>query len=400
MLPKKILLGVTGSIAAYKACELVRLLKKKSHEVKVVMTQGAQQFVHKNTFEALSGNKVFSGFFDECNSMQHIDLARWADVIIIAPATAEFLSKLSIGSAENLLLSLCLAQDKENKFCYIAPAMNCFMWKNKITQGNCSKLKNVGYKLLPTEHGEQVCGDVGDGRMIEPSAIVKKILSSEENNFFKNKTILISAGPTHEKIDPVRFIGNYSSGRMGYALAKAAQSMGARVVVVSGPCFLEKPLGCVIINVNTAAEMLDAVDKNIFKYKADIFISSAAVADYYLEKVSESKIKKTGNNLVLNLTRTPDILKAIRAMHEDLFIVGFCAETDNLLENAKKKLQNKKLNMIVANQVIKSGYPFGAETNKVVCFAGGKKYYFSCEKIILARKLLNIIEREYLSKAQ
>lgn len=347
---KKILLGITGSIAAYKAAELVRLLKEVNIDVRVVMTEAANAFITPLTLQALSGNKVYQTLLDAENeaAMSHIDLARWADLILIAPASAHTLAKISLGLADDLLTTLCLATSAP---IIIAPAMNRLMWENPATQQHMSILKQRHIQIWGPGSGSQACGEVGWGRMLEAEEIAEKVQNyfhHDQKQSFAKKIVLITAGPTQEAIDPVRFISNYSSGKMGYALAEAFAKQGAEVILISGPTALNCPAKVNCLSVVTAQQMHDAVMQNISDI--DIFISAAAVSDYRVEHFSKQKIKnKLG--LDLKLIPNPDILKAVSQLKHRPFIIGFAAETENLIENAKKKLLEKNLDMIIANPV-------------------------------------------------
>lgn len=365
----KIIIGVSGGIAAYKSCELVRLLQKAGHEVRAIMTEGAKQFIHLNTFAALTKDHAYDSVFSqEHNAMLHIELAKWADLIIIAPATANIISKLSYGIGDDLLTTACLAT---NAACYIAPAMNCQMWDKPATQRNIKQLINDGFHILPTEEGKQACGDVGFGRMLEPEKIVQHVLL--RSNKLKGTTVVITAGSTIEKLDPVRYLSNFSSGKMGYALASAYCAQGATVYLISGPTQCTPPPGCIVHMITTAKDMLEAV-KNKVAW-ADIFIAAAAVADY-APQFNEQKIKKSDEHLTLTLKRTTDILSYVTTHHPETFSVGFCAETNNLIENAKKKLSAKKCNVIIANQIQQDGYPFNHDSNQLSFITNNKTLAF------------------------
>ena len=305
---KKILLGITGGIAVYKAAELIRVFKKNNIEVKVVMTSSALEFVQPLTFSTLSNNPVYIKMFeqDKLFNCEHIELAKWADAVVIAPATANVIAKIVYGIADDLLTTICLACDKP---IYIAPAMNKIMWEKEITQANIMALRERGIKFLGPDKGEQACGDVGLGRMLEPKSIVNNILNAKDKLLI-GKKIIITAGPTFEPIDPVRFIGNRSSGKMGYAIAEAAIDHGAKVTLISGPTKLEKPGGCLnYVAVNTANEMYETVMQYI--ENCDVFISTSAVSDYRVDNSFDHKIKKTKDQLTLKLIKNPDILMAV-----------------------------------------------------------------------------------------
>ncbi len=362
----KILLAVTGGIAAYKSLELTRLFIKAGFQVQVVMTSGAKEFIQPLSFQALSGNPVRDSLFDANQEagMGHIELARWADQIVIAPASAETLAKLRMGRADDLLTTLCLATDKP---IMLAPAMNRLMWSNEATQENVQVLKQRGFTMLEPAEGEQACGEVGAGRMPEPSVIFDAVMAfqtkfktqqhqtdqawSNAKSFWQGKNLLITAGPTFEDIDPVRFIGNRSSGKMGFAIAEVAAKLGAKVTVIAGPIQLATPLNVERINVRSAQQMFTAVQA--FYTDADCFISAAAVADFKVKQMAEHKLKKQANSdeMTLTLIKNPDIVAWVAVQSDKPFVVGFAAETQNVLEYARDKLQRKGLDMICANQV-------------------------------------------------
>ena len=365
---KNILVGISGGIAAYKSAELVRLFKKAEANVRVCMTAGACQFITPLTMQALSGNTVHTELLDpEAEAgMGHIELARWADVIIIAPATANTMAKITMGMADNLLTTVVLASSAD---VLIAPAMNQQMWAHPATQENVSKL-SARHTLLGPAAGEQACGDVGYGRMLEATeifdAVNGHIGNQADNNIVLKKLtgqrVLITAGPTREPLDPVRYLTNRSSGKMGYAIAKAAQQMGAEVILVSGPTNLACPEKVTRILVETAEQMLAAVTTEA--PTSAILISAAAVADYRLKDVATKKMKKQGSLLHLSLEQNPDILATTSKANPDLFTVGFAAETNDVLKYAEGKLKRKQLNMIVANQV-GGGKGFDNDSNQV-----------------------------------
>lgn len=382
---QKILLGVTGGIAAYKSCELVRLLKKAGHEVKVIMTEAAKAFIQPNTFAALSQNSVYDSLFDFKESpMLHIELAKWADKILVAPASAATISALAQGQADTLLSCVCLATQAS---CYLAPAMNRQMWEHPATRQNVEKLQTYGYRILFPEAGEQACGDVGFGRMLEPEVLVESICGGAHT--FADLNILISAGPTVEKIDPVRYFSNFSSGKMGYALAKAFAEQGAKVHLISGPTHVLVPAKCQVTRITSAQDMLTAVMHSL--EGVDIFISAAAIADYMVA-MQPQKIKKQAEKLTLSLTRTSDVLSAVTNKYPDCFTVGFCAETQATLAAAKAKLQQKKCQVMIANQVHPDGYPFGEDTNAVTYITPEQTVDLpKSDKQQLARQLANLI---------
>jgi len=385
---KNILLGITGSIAAYKSAELVNRLRKAGANVRAVMTKNAQQFITATTMQTLSNNPVRTDMFTNDNSLEHIELARWADAVIVAPASANFIAHLAHGLADNLLLTLCLATKAKIA---VAPAMNCEMWQNKITQENISQLKKHNIKLFGPVSGLQACGETGLGRMLEPEEILLKINQLFiTNKKLADKKILITAGPTHEPIDPVRFIGNYSSGKMGFALAQAAIEAGATVTLVNGPTSLTTPNNVKQIKIKTAQQMHTAVMEKI--NDADIFISTAAVADYQSSEIATQKLKKTNDKLTLELNPTPDILASISNLPNPPLTIGFAAETENVVKNARKKLINKKLDMIVANQV---GERIGFGEDKIaatICKKNGDEIELPLnDKYQIAAQIINAI---------
>lgn len=357
---KQIIVGITGSIAAYKTAEIVRLLKKSDAKVQVVMTQNAQEFITPMTMQALSGEPVRTEIMDsEAElSMGHIELARWADAILIAPASANVMANIAQGNSSNLLSTLCLATTAP---VFIAPAMNQAMWGHAATQENKAILERLGYQFFGPESGDQACGDIGFGRLLEIEAIVELLAQQFETGKLAGKQVVITAGPTREAIDPVRFLSNYSTGKMGYALAQAAQEAGAIVTLISGPTALAEPDRVQCINIQSAVEMHQASLKAC--EGADIFIAAAAVADYRPKQCADQKIKKSEGDMVIELERNPDILADISALPERPFCVGFAAETQNALEHGKGKLERKKLDMIAINDVSNQNIGFGSEQN-------------------------------------
>ena len=367
MAVKRILLGITGGIAAYKSAELVRLLKKAGHEVRVVMTSGAEAFVTPLTFQALSGEPVRTSLLDpEAESgMGHIELAKWADQVVVAPASADFLARLAQGMADDLLTTLCCATEAPIA---VAPAMNQAMWSNHRTQRNLRLLQeDPQISLWGPDQGEQACGDTGPGRMLEPLVLAGLVADTGTSGLLAGKRVVITAGPTREPIDPVRYISNHSSGRMGYALAEAARDAGARVVLVSGPVSLPAPAGVDVRPVVTADDMLAqasaAVDEG-----CDLFVATAAVADYRPETCAGDKIKKSSEQMALPLVRNPDTLATIAGRDDAPFTVGFAAETSDVARYAVDKMQRKKLRMIAANDVSVPGLGFNSENNAVTVF--------------------------------
>ncbi len=355
----KLVLGITGGIAAYKAAELVRLLVKAGFDVQVVMTSAACQFITPVTMQALSGKPVFIDMWDSSvsNGMPHIELSRHADAILVAPASADFMAKLVQGRADDLLSTLCLARDCP---LLVAPAMNKQMWENPATQRNINQLKEDGISILGPDSGEQACGEIGLGRMLEPESLLALVNAHFTPKLLAGKRILITAGATLEMLDPVRAITNLSSGKMGYAIAQAAADMGAEVTLISGASSVSAPSGVRKISAVSANEMYDAVMSNIIKQ--DIFIAVAAVADYRPVTQQPEKIKKSSSTLTIELTRNKDILAEVASLPNAPFCVGFAAETENLLEYAEAKRKAKKLPLIVANL---AGEALGSDENSV-----------------------------------
>ena len=390
---KKIILGVTGGIAAYKTPELVRRLKDRGAEVQVVMTRSAREFVTETTLQAVSGLPVRENLWDKEAeaAMGHIELARWADLVLIAPATAEIMSRLAAGSAGDLLTTLCLATEAPVA---IAPAMNHVMWANEAVQQNRATLEARGAKILGPAVGDQACGETGPGRMLEPDDIVAAVMSpaAVPDAPLAGRTVMITAGPTREPIDPVRFMSNRSSGKMGYALAAAARDAGARVIVVSGPVIIPKPDNVEVVDVESAEEMYAAVHEQI--EAADIFIGVAAVSDYHVEDVEVQKIKKSGDGLSLDLVQSPDILASVATLEERPFTVGFAAETEKLREHALAKMERKRLDMIVANLVGRDKV-FQSDHNAVeIYWPGGERSMPEADKQSLARDIVaTVVER-------
>jgi phosphopantothenoylcysteine decarboxylase/phosphopantothenate--cysteine ligase len=393
--PTRVLLGVTGGIAAYKSAELVRRLREQGAEVQVVMTEGARQFVGPLTFQALSGRPVRSDLWDATAeaAMGHIELARWAERIVIAPASADFLARLAHGHANDLLTTLCLATDAPIA---VAPAMNRLMWANAATQANVATLRARGVTILGPAEGEQACGETGAGRMVEPAEIIAA-LSPRTNatGALAGRKVLLTAGPTRERIDPVRFITNRSSGKMGYAVAEAARDAGADVVIVSGPVNLPTPAGVRRVDVETAEQMMEAVRTHL--PGTDIFIAAAAVSDYRPVQAAVEKIKKTSDSLMLALSRTTDILAAVAAGSPRPFVVGFAAETQNVERNALAKLEGKHLDMIAANQV-GDRLAFDCDDNALtVYWPGGKRELARATKRDVAARLVAVIAERFAS---
>jgi phosphopantothenoylcysteine decarboxylase/phosphopantothenate--cysteine ligase len=393
--PTRVLLGVTGGIAAYKAPELVRRLVERGCEVQVVMTDGARRFVTPLTFEAVSGRRVRDDLWDPAAeaSMGHIELARWADVVVVAPATAHFMAQLAGGLAGDLLTTLCLATTAP---VVLAPAMNQAMWANAATQANRALLESRGVRLLGPAEGDQACGEVGPGRMLEPLAIATALLETPGGLRLRSLAglkVLITAGPTREPIDPVRYITNRSSGKMGYALAAAAREAGADVVLVSGPVALPAPAGVRKVDVETADELYAKVHDEI--KGVDIFIGCAAVSDYRPQKAAAHKIKRTSTELELALVRSPDTLASVAQLPSPPFTVGFAAETQDVARHAREKLEKKRIDMIAANQVGRD-CGFDRETNALtVYWPGGELALGEGSKPVLARRLVELIAERY-----
>jgi phosphopantothenoylcysteine decarboxylase/phosphopantothenate--cysteine ligase len=379
----KVLLGVTGGIAAYKALELVRLFVKAGHEVQVVMTEGAKAFIQPLSFQALSGHPVRDQLFDETQEagMGHIELARWPDVILVAPCSAETLAKFRMGRADDLLTTLCLASDKPKM---LAPAMNRLMWQNEATQENLAVLQQRGWQVIPPGEGEQACGETGAGRLPDPQAIyaaveqqVAEIMQNaqawaELAKRWQGKRLLVSAGPTQEAIDPVRFLGNRSSGKMGFAIAETARQLGAEVTLVAGPVALSAHPEIRRVDVVSAQEMLEAVTGQVAQQ--DVFISAAAVADFRPEAAQDRKLKKQAGqeDMTLRLVKNPDIVATVAQQSPNVFVVGFAAETDDVLAHAREKRARKGLDMICANQV-GGGRGFESDENKLTLMTDARE---------------------------
>jgi phosphopantothenoylcysteine decarboxylase / phosphopantothenate---cysteine ligase len=389
---RRVLLGVTGGIAAYKAAELARRLAEIGAEVQVVMTAHATEFIAPLTFQALTGREVRTGLFDPKAEMAmgHIELARWADVVVVAPASANFLQRLARGAADDLLTTLCLATDRPLA---VAPSMNRLMWASKATQANVHQLHGRGVHILGPGSGFQACGETGAGRMWEPEQIRDALIELLSHGPLAGRHVVLTAGPTQEPIDPVRVLTNRSSGKMGYALAQALAALGARVTLVSGPTRLPVPRGVQRVEVETAADMLKAALEAA--RDADLFIGAAAVADYTPAQVAPQKIKKKTDTLSLTLNKTADILQAVRAAHPKLFMVGFAAETEQLATHAKGKLEKKKLQMVAANRV-GGGRAFDRDDNELlVLWRGGQRKLALQAKSELARELAALIAARY-----
>jgi len=394
---KHILLGVTGGIAAYKSPDLVRRLRERGAEVQVVMTAAAREFVTSTTFQAVSGRAVRSDLWDAAAeaAMGHIELGRWAEAVLIAPASADFLARLAAGLADDLLTTLCLATAAPIA---VAPAMNHLMWANPATCANIATLAGRGVQIYGPAEGDQACGEVGPGRMLEPLALVARLesLLAPGDGLLAGRRVLVTAGPTRERIDPVRFISNRSSGKMGFAVAQAAREAGASVVLVSGPVSLPTPAGVARLDVESAADMLAAVLREL--PGTDVFISTAAVADYRPAHAAGQKIKKTSDTLELAMERTTDVLATVAARSDRPFVVGFAAETEAVEQNARTKLMKKNLDMIAANEV---GHDkaFDSEDNQLIVLSRGARHELArASKLSLARGLITLIAQELAAR--
>lgn len=385
-----ILLGVTGGIAAYKSAEIIRLFKKEGASVRVVMTESAKEFITPLTLQAVSGNEIHDSLLDVNaeSAMGHIELAKWADIILIAPCTAETIAKITHGRADDLMGALILASEAE---VYIAPAMNMNMWLDASTQDNYKILEKRGITFIGPAQGEQACGDIGPGRLEEPEKIIEFITKLINKGPLSGKTITITAGPTREQIDPVRFISNNSSGKMGYSIAEAAIKYGAQVNLVTGPVSLDANKSINLHKINSASEMLDEVIKCM--KSSDIFIGCAAVSDYKPSDYSIKKIKKEDNStLDIELEKNEDILKYVSDNFSESYIVGFAAETSDVIENAKKKLLTKNLDMIISNDISDKSIGFDADENEVNVITKDETLLLKKDKKIrIARQILKII---------
>ena len=395
---ERILLGVTGGIAAYKSAEIVRRLRERGADVQVVMTAAARQFVTPLTFQALSGRPVRTDLWDEAAeaAMGHIELARWANRILVAPASADFLARLAHGLASDLLTTLSLATDVP---IIVAPAMNRLMWANAATRANMASLAARGIDVIGPAEGDQACGETGPGRMVEPDVLAAAVMDAPATSgALAGRKVIITAGPTRERIDPVRFITNRSSGKMGFAVAEAARDAGAEVILISGPVSVCTPRGVRRVDVETADQMLAAVNENLAG--TDIFIAAAAVSDYRPVQVSTEKIKKTSDSLMLALSRTTDILATVAAGAGRPFVVGFAAETQNVERNALAKLEGKNLDMIAANQV-GEGLAFDQDDNALtVYWRGGRRELRRAEKSQIAAELIALIAERFANRSR
>ena len=392
---KRIILGITGGIAAYKSAEIARRLQDQGAEVRVIMTDSAQEFIRPLTLQALTGKPVHTDLLDPKAeaAMGHIELARWADAILIAPATANFMAALSQGIANDLLTTVCLAASGK---IVVAPAMNQAMWSQPASQENITRLKQRGITIFEPDSGIQACGDIGPGRLQQPEAIVERFSGIFDSNVLSGKQVIITAGPTREAIDPVRYISNHSSGKMGYALASAMIDAGASVTLISGPVSIEKPERCEFIPVISAKDMLEAASSAA--EKADIFISAAAVADYFVTDIATHKIKKKSDKMSLNVSKTPDIVAILSKNNPKMFVVGFAAETEQVETHAREKLHRKKMDAIIANDISRDDIGFNSDDNEALwidaesCISLNKK-----SKTQLAREIAVLIANKITS---
>jgi len=387
---KHILLGVSGGIAAYKSAELIRRLQDLGAAVQVVMTPAAQEFITPLTLQALSGNPVHTQLLDpEAEAgMGHIQLARWADLILIAPATADVMARLTQGMGNDLLTSVCLASAAPLA---LAPAMNQGMWANASTQANLTTLKTRGIHIFGPAEGLQACGDIGLGRMLEPTAIAEAAAGLFQRGLLAGKKVVITAGPTREAIDPVRYISNHSSGKMGYALAQAAAEAGARTILISGPCALATPPRVERIDVISAADMYAACQAQVTG--CDLFIGAAAIADFRPENIAPQKLKKgTADTMTLELVKNPDIIASIAALPNKPYTVGFAAESEQLVQYAQAKLLNKRLDLVIANDISAANIGFNSDDNAVtLIYPEGTQTLNQRSKQQLARELIALI---------
>ena len=392
-----IVLGISGGIAAYKTPELVRRLRERGADVQIVITASAEEFVTPTALQAVSGRPIRDNLWDKEAeaSMSHIELARWADVVLIAPATAEIMARLAGGAAPDLLTTLCLATEAP---IVIAPAMNHVMWNNPAVQANRALLEERDIRILGPDHGSQACGETGAGRMLEPDDIAEAVTGPEigdgsRRGVLAGKAVLITAGPTREPIDPVRYITNRSSGKMGYALARAMRTRGAQVLLISGPVNLPAPMGVEVYEVETAQQMYDETHRHIGD--VDIFVGAAAVSDYRPAAAAAQKIKKKDETMTLELVRSPDVLASVALLDDAPFTVGFAAETERVREHALSKLDDKKLDMIVANRV-GDDCGFDRDENALtVLWRNGERDFATAAKTELASGLVDLIAERY-----
>ena len=393
---RNVLLGVSGGIAAYKSAELVRQLQQLGADVRVIMTRGAQEFITPLTLQALSGNPVHTQLLDSEaeQGMGHIELARWADLLLIAPATADLIARLAAGRADDLLTTVALATAAP---VMVAPAMNQQMWRDEASANNIEKLQQRGVELVAPVEGEQACGDVGPGRMEQPQLIAERAATLFDSGLLQGKRVVISAGPTREALDPVRYISNHSSGKMGFALARAAVDAGAITTLVSGPVNLETPAHVTRKNVESATQMLEQCEE--LCPGSDIFIACAAVADYRPADVKSQKIKKGPEYISLEMVRNPDIVAAIASGEPRPFTVGFAAETNDVVASAREKMQRKGLDMIVSNDVSLQNIGFNSDDNEVtVIWSTGEQVLPQSSKTSIARQIIELIAGQITSE--
>ena len=392
-----VLLGITGGIAAYKTPELVRRLRERGADVQIVMTASAGEFVTETALQAVSGRPIRANLWDKEAeaSMSHIELARWADIVLIAPATAEIMARLASGAAADLLTTLCLATEAPLA---IAPAMNHVMWGNAAVQANRKTLEGRGVQILGPDHGSQACGETGAGRMLDPDEIAgiicgPQLVATEGQGDLAGKTVLVTAGPTREPIDPVRYITNRSSGKMGYAIASAAVAQGAKVTLISGPVNLPGPRGVDVVHVKTACQMYEAAHEHLAG--VDIFVAAAAVSDYGPSDAAKQKIKKNNETMQLELVRSQDILASVAGLDDAPFTVGFAAETENVRDYALGKLEKKNLDMIVANRV-GDDCGFDLDDNEIeVYWKDGEKGFARAPKTELAEQIMQLVAERF-----
>ena len=391
---KNILVGISGSIAAYKAADLISKLKSYGANVKAIMTSSANQFVTVTTLESLSDNEVIhENGKSKISNFSHLDLAKWADILVIAPCTANLMNKIANGVGDDLLTTICLAF---NKKLFIVPAMNPDMWTNKFTQSSVERLEMNNINIIGPEYGKHACGDTGYGRMSSTEHIIEQLENFQAQKILSGMRFLVTAGPTREPLDPVRFISNYSSGKMGYAIALVAKQLGAEVNLISGPTSLDKLDGIETTYVETSDEMKIAVYEKI--PSAQVFISTAAISDYHPVSYSKSKYKKSTDRLTIEFERGTDILKTVAEQYSDTFMVGFAAETENLISNAREKLRSKKIDMIIANIAnYEKNLGFGSDYNKVTVISDDESIneIDSSRKIDIAYKILKTIHKKY-----
>jgi phosphopantothenoylcysteine decarboxylase/phosphopantothenate--cysteine ligase len=388
---RNVLLGVTGGIAAYKSAQLVRDLQEAGADVRVVMSRAATEFITPMTLQALSGHPVHLDLLDSAAeaAMGHIELARWADLVVVAPTTADFMARLAAGRADDLLATVCLASDAPK---LLAPAMNQAMWRDPATGANASLLQQRGFRLVGPAEGVQACGDTGTGRMEEPATIARAAAGLFESRLLDGLRVVVTAGPTREAIDPVRYISNHSSGKMGYAIARAAAEAGARTLLISGPVELETPDRVERVDVMSAVDMYDRAMASL--EDCDVFIACAAVADYRPGEIAGEKIKKSADTMNLALVKNPDIVAAVAAHEQRPFTVGFAAETSDLTRHARDKLERKKLDLVVANDVSGPDGGFNSDSNAaILLWPGGEREVPLVSKQVLADELIREIAR-------